>query len=113
MAILKADTTIGGRKILEELDAGAIKLKLIRTIQTNLASTTAVGFDGTANIKPGVTGTLPIANGGTGATTAAAALTNLGALPKTGGVMTGPLTIGSMRISWNATTKSLDFEVVT
>lgn len=40
-----------------------------RTIQTNLASTSAATFDGSANITPGVTGTLPVLNGGTGATT--------------------------------------------
>lgn len=34
---------------------------------------------------------IPIANGGTGATTAAGALTNLGALPLAGGTMTGTL----------------------
>ena len=42
-----------------------------------MASTTAASFDGSANITPGVTGTLSIANGGTGAITAAAARTNL------------------------------------
>jgi hypothetical protein len=36
-----------------------------RTIQTNLASTSAATFNGSANITPGVTGTLPVANGGT------------------------------------------------
>ena len=48
-----------------------------RTITTNLASTAAASFDGSANITPGVTGTLPLANGGTGATTKANAVTNL------------------------------------
>lgn len=56
----------------------ATKLVTARTIRTNLASTSTASFDGSANITPGVTGTLPIANGGTGATTAAAARTNLG-----------------------------------
>lgn len=36
-----------------------------RTIQTNLASTSTATFNGSANITPGVTGTLPVANGGT------------------------------------------------
>ena len=40
-----------------------------RTIQTNLASTSAATFNGSANITPGVTGTLPVANGGTNAST--------------------------------------------
>lgn len=51
----------------------ADQLTTARTIRTNLASTSAASFNGTANITPGVTGTLPIANGGTGATTALAA----------------------------------------
>lgn len=59
----------------------ATKLATARTITANLASSTAGSFDGSANIKVGVTGTLPIANGGTGATTAAAARTALGCAP--------------------------------
>ena len=37
-----------------------------RTIQTNLASTSATTFTGANNITPGVTGTLAVGNGGTG-----------------------------------------------
>lgn len=37
-----------------------------RTVQTNLATTSAATFNGSANITPGVTGVLPLANGGTG-----------------------------------------------
>ena len=59
--------------------AAASKLATGRTFQTNLSSTTAVSFDGSANNVHGVTGTLAIANGGTGATSAAAARTALGA----------------------------------
>lgn len=55
------------------------KLTTGRTIQTDLASSDAPVFDGTQNIKPGVTGTLPVGKGGTGATAADAARTNLGA----------------------------------
>ena len=67
--------------------ATATKLATARTIRTNLASTSAVSFDGSANITPGVTGTLPITNGGTGATTASSARDNLGAQSK---VLYGP-----------------------
>ena len=61
--------------------ATATKLATARTITANLASSTAGRFDGSANITVGVTGTLPIAKGGTGATTAAAARTALGCAP--------------------------------
>ena len=46
----------------------ANQLTTARNIQTNLASTAAASFNGTANVTPGVTGVLPIANGGTGRT---------------------------------------------
>lgn len=58
--------------------ATTTKLATARTFQTNLSSTATANFDGTANVTPGVTGTLPIANGGTGATAAPAARTALG-----------------------------------
>lgn len=58
--------------------ATATQLATAHTIQTNLASSSATSFDGTADVTPGVTGTLPIANGGTGATAAPAARTALG-----------------------------------
>ena len=48
--------------------ASAATLTTARTIRTNLASTAAASFNGSANITPGVTGTLAAANGGTGAT---------------------------------------------
>ncbi len=83
--------------------AAATKLAAGRTIQTNLASTTAVAFDGTAAITPGVKGTLPIANGGTNATTAPNALKSLGAVPLAGGTMTGALTVPSMVSNGNIT----------
>ena len=60
--------------------ATATKLKTGRTLKVKLDSTSAsTAFDGTANITDiGVAGTLPVANGGTGAATAADARTNLG-----------------------------------
>lgn len=48
----------------------ATTLQTSRTIQTNLESTSSAAFNGSANITPGVTGTLPVGNGGTGQTTA-------------------------------------------
>lgn len=56
----------------------AVKLETARTIRTNLASTSTASFNGSANITPGVTGTLPIGNGGTGATDEAGARAKLG-----------------------------------
>lgn len=58
-------------------DISAIKLKNARTIQTNLASVSSASFNGTANITPGVTGILAIANGGTNANSAKQARVNL------------------------------------
>jgi uncharacterized protein (TIGR02145 family) len=74
--------------------------------------TAATPVSSTTNLASSVTGTLPIANGGTGATTAAASLTNLGAAPIDSPTFTGSvtapiyastpqaLTAGSI-ISWN------------
>lgn len=76
----------------------ATKLKTARTITANLASRTAGSFDGSANITVGVTGTLPIANGGTGATTAAAARTALGCAPAYT-YSTTDLTAGSSKLT--------------
>lgn len=45
------------------------KLASAKTLQTDLASESAVGFDGSVNKTVGVTGTLPIKHGGTGQTT--------------------------------------------
>ena len=55
----------------------ATKLQTARTIQINLASTSGASFNGTADITPGVTGILPVSNGGTGVSTAAEAATVL------------------------------------
>jgi len=46
----------------------AATLTTSRTFQTNLASTSTASFNGSANVTPGVTGTLAVANGGTGTT---------------------------------------------
>ena len=55
----------------------ADKLTNSRTLKVNLASTSSVSFNGSANASIGVAGVLPIANGGTGGSTAATARTNL------------------------------------
>ena len=67
-AFIENDSQKGfGYVNLSELTVGAAsKLATARTITINLASTSAASFDGSANITPGVTGTLPVSNGGTG-----------------------------------------------
>ena len=57
----------------------ASKLATARILMVNLGSTTGGSFDGSKNVDIGVKGTLAVAHGGTGATTAAEARTNLGA----------------------------------
>ena len=44
----------------------ATKLATTRYFTTNLGSTASGGFDGSANCSPGVSGVLPVSNGGTG-----------------------------------------------
>lgn len=56
-----------GQTNLDAVTVGKAKaLNTARTVRTNLASVSAASFDGTANIAPGVSGVLPVANGGTG-----------------------------------------------
>lgn len=67
----------GGTGNTTGLAASATVLATGRTFITNLASTSSASFNGSANVSPGVTGVLPIANGGTGAGDAGNARTNL------------------------------------
>ena len=59
----------------------AVTLVNPRQISVNLGQGTFARFDGSQDITTGVSGTLPVTKGGTGATTAAAARTNLGITP--------------------------------
>lgn len=63
--------------------ASATKLTTARTIQTNLDSTSAASFNGTANVTPGITGTLAISHGGTGITDSAPMRKRTGTLSTT------------------------------
>ena len=71
----------------------ATKLATARSLHVNLASSSAVNFDGTANVTPGVTGALGVANGGTGSTSVAAARTALGVPAAANGAHTGTTTM--------------------
>ncbi|MBR1730391.1 MAG: hypothetical protein IJ728_12810 [Selenomonadaceae bacterium] len=61
-----ADKTVKSAGTCTGNSATATKLQTARTIQTNLASANSASFDGSGNVSPGVTGILPVANGGTG-----------------------------------------------
>ena len=56
--------------------------------------TSVNGQTGDVTIEAGITGTLAVSHGGTGATTAAKACSNLGAVQKSGDTITGSLGIG-------------------
>lgn len=82
--------------------ASAVKLATARTIRTNLASTGAASFDGSGNVTPGVTGTLPIANGGTGNTAGKAASATKLATARTLTIGSkGKSFDGSANVSWS------------
>lgn len=68
--------TVGTQYIPVYVNAGTITQITANSVLTNLGSTTAASTYADSP-RPGVTGTLPIANGGTGATTRLAAAKNL------------------------------------
>ena len=83
------------------LAQAAVKLQNARTIRTDLGSTNAASFDGSSNVSPGVSGVLPVANGGSGLSSSPSMLINLGsttaanvmqASPRPG--VTGTLPVG-------------------
>jgi len=69
---------------------------------TSAILTSATGLP----LSTGVTGTLPVANGGTGATTASAALTSLGAAPLASPTFTGTVTTSTISNSGSITAKN-------
>ena len=69
---------LNAKLILEGNAQSATKLETPRTIQVDLEKSDGASFDGTEDVTPGVTGVLPIENGGTGANTPTGVLKNLG-----------------------------------
>lgn len=69
---------LNGKLAADANAASATKLATARTIRTNLASTSTASFNGTDNVTPGVTGILPVANGGTGQNSLAKLAAQLG-----------------------------------
>lgn len=84
------DYTSGEKSKLAGIAAGANNYSLPKA-GTSLGGVQSGGDVSIANGLISYKSTMPIAKGGTGATTAAQACTNLGALPTAGGTMTGPL----------------------
>lgn len=84
------DYTSGEKSKLASIAANANNYSLPKA-GSSLGGVQSGGDVSIANGLISYKSTMPIAKGGTGATTAAQACTNLGALPTAGGTMTGPL----------------------
>lgn len=104
MAVLLTGTTIGGQVAIH---AGNISTYAPSLTGTGATGTWGINITGNA---ANVTGTVAIANGGTGATTAAGARTNLGA--STAGAnlftITNPSAVTFLRINADNTVSALD-----
>jgi len=114
------DFTIG--TLNQDTTGSAATLTTGRTFRTNLASTSTATFDGSANVTPGVTGTLAVGNGGTGGTS----LDGAGIVTKTGAqtiagnktfsnnvIVTGTLTVNGSTTTVNSTTVTIDDPIFT
>jgi hypothetical protein len=106
-AHIMSSKAIGARFALKNADttglAGtATALATTRAFQTDLASTSAVNFNGTAANTHGVTGTLAVGNGGTGAA-------NLNHLVQLAGsqTLTGTKTLNSFKGTGGATVTNI------
>lgn len=80
---------------------------------TSSGNLTLGGTLANVNLASQVTGTLPIANGGTGATSAASAVSNLGALPASNPSFTGTLTGASGLLLLGTTAATLSTNTFT
>ena len=106
-----AGIDIGATKVivdseLSSTSTNAIQNKVVANMKTNIddelnnkpsntgegaSGTWGISISGNSETASRLTGTLEVANGGTGAVTAAGALTNLGAVAKAGDTMGGAL----------------------
>lgn len=114
--VQKANPTMSGiswqKLVLEStigsLKAGsATKLATARSLKTSLSSTSAASFDGSADATAiGVTGTLPVSNGGTGAATLASGQALLG--NGTGALLTRAIRNATAKgsIGWSSSSSS-------
>ena len=85
----------------------ATKLATARTIRTNLASTSTASFDGSGNVTPGVTGILPVGNGGTGRNDGKAVAWATARTISLGGDASGSVSVdGSRNVTLTATVKN-------
>lgn len=97
------DYTSGEKSKLAGIAAGANNYSLPKAGST-LGGVQSGGDVSIANGLISYNSTMPITKGGTGATTAAQACTNLGALPLSGGTLTGNLTGKYITGTWLQTT---------
>ena len=92
--------TAAGRAILDDADAAAQRTSLgLGSIATQASDSVSITGGSVAGITD-----LAIADGGTGASSAASALSNLGGLPLAGGTMTGQLVVHSTGIQFSDST---------
>ena len=82
-----------GSPLINPILAGNLTVSGISQATASTSSQCWSTQGGVASCGYGPGTVIPISSGGTGATTAAQALTNLGALPLAGGTMTGPLNL--------------------
>jgi len=83
------------------LAGSATVLATARSFRTNLASTSGANFTGAADCTPGVTGTLPVANGGT-ALTSISTLLNSNVTSVSGNAGTATILATSRNIAGNS-----------
>lgn len=87
--------------------ATATKLDVPRGVRVNLASTSAVNFDGSTDINPGVNGILSIINGGTGQATVAGVKTAFDIYSATGVTDGSSVSAGKIGEVLTATSSSI------